>query len=83
MAADGLPSNHRPDAGLTTIRPEVRHYVKACENLLEGLEGSQDQFMDASMALQKKRGLYTDEELALVKDILERVSDGLDTGVRL
>jgi hypothetical protein len=78
--ADNLPPNHRPDAELTTIRPEVRHYLKACENLLERLEGSHDQFTDASMALQKKKGLYTNEEIALVKDILERVCDGLENG---
>jgi hypothetical protein len=40
-----------------------------------GTEGAHEQFMDASTALQVKSGVYTDEELALVQDMLSQVSD--------
>jgi len=61
----------------TTIRPEVQQYLKACESLIGGIEGAREQFMEASTALQLKSGLYTDEELHLVRSMLCRVSDSL------
>lgn len=56
------------------LRPEVLDYLKACSNLLANNEGSHDEFMIASQALQQKVGRYTDEELALVQDMLLRIS---------
>ncbi len=56
------------------VRREVRQYLVACTNLLAQLEGSHEQFMDASRALQQKTGLYTDDEIALVQDMVHRVS---------
>ncbi len=65
------------DGPFPTVRPEVRQYLKACENLMAGTDGVHTQFLDASTALQLKSGIYTDEELALVRNILCRVSETL------
>jgi hypothetical protein len=65
------------DGPLSPIRPEVRQYLKACEDLIAGTEGAQEQFRDASRALQLKTGVYTDEELTLVQHMLHRVSETL------
>lgn len=56
------------------IRAEVLDYLKACSNLLAANAGSHDEFMTASQILHHKEGHYTDEELALVQDMLRRVS---------
>jgi hypothetical protein len=69
-----------PDGGISppspSIRLEVRTYLKACENLIEGVdESAHDRFLDASTALQRKTGMYTDEELTLVAHMMHRVSD--------
>jgi hypothetical protein len=41
---------------------------------LAGKKGSHSEFMLASQFLQQKKGKHTDEELALVNDVLHRVS---------
>jgi len=43
-----------------------------------GTEGAHKQFIDGSTALQLKSGIYTDKELALVRNMLCRVSESLD-----
>jgi hypothetical protein len=58
----------------TLVRTEVVNYVKACASLLADNPGSHDEFMIASEGLQQKDGSYSDQELALVQDMLLRVS---------
>ena len=43
----------------STIRLDVRRYLKACENLLEGIDGAHDRFMAASKALRLMSGTPT------------------------
>src|SRR5262245_12858447 len=77
--ANGIgPTKHHPlDAGLTTFRPEVRYYLRACENLIAGIEGAHEEFMVASVAMERKSGLYTVVELTVVQNMLHRVSEEL------
>jgi hypothetical protein len=64
-----MASFHLPE-----IRYEVSQYLFAGMSLLAGENGSHDEFMVASQALQQKTGKYTEEELALVNEVLHRVS---------
>ena len=61
-------------ASFNPIRREVLTYLKACNSLLGRTKGAHGQFMAASAALQNKSGIYTDEELVLVQEMLHRVS---------
>jgi hypothetical protein len=56
------------------IRKEVHEYLLACQALLNEESGAYDQFILASQALATKNGKYTDGELTLIQEMLDRVS---------
>jgi len=70
ISADGLEGHHTPTPSHPTIRPEVQHYLRVCEDLLAGVPESEQPFIDATVPIQKKTRSYNDEELMLVRDMV-------------
>jgi hypothetical protein len=64
---------------MDAIRQEVSGYIVACAKLLAGDKGAHDEFMLASQVLQQKHGQYTDQELAILQNMIHRVSIKLST----
>ena len=61
---------------MDAIRQEVSGYIVivACAKLLAGGQGAHEEFMLASQLLQQKQGQCSDEELAILHNIIHRVS---------
>jgi hypothetical protein len=59
---------------MDVLRQEVRGYIIACAKLLVGDNGAHEEFMLASELLQQKHGQYTNEELAVLQNMIHRVS---------
>ena len=56
------------------LRKEVHEYLQACQDLLNGESGAYDQFILASQTLATQNDKYTDGELTLVQQMLNRLS---------
>ena len=57
------------------IRKEIHEYLLACQALLKGESGAYDQFILASQALAIKNDKYTDGEMGLIQEMLNRVRE--------
>jgi hypothetical protein len=55
------------------IRKEVHEFLLACQALLKAESGAYDQFILASQALTLKNEKYTEGEMTLIQETLNRV----------
>ena len=62
------------DTSSPFLRQIVHQYLQASEAVLANTEGASETFVSASHDLLSKDGKLTDDEMALIQDMLIRVS---------